>query len=512
MKFKSNILKLCLFATGLSGIVAEYILATLATYFLGDSVFQWAMIVSVMLFSMGLGSRLSQYFKTSLLKKFIFIEFALSILVAFSSLCTYTIAAFTDYTVLIIYGMGIIIGILIGIEIPMVVRLNKEFESLRVNIASVIEKDYYGCLAGGLFFSFVGLPILGLTYTPFVLGFINFLVALALLYLVKNNVVKKLRNKLYFAAGIVVVVLLAGVLNAKPVIDWGEQSRYKDKIIFSKQSKYQRIVLTNWNDHYWLYLNGNQQLSTLDEAMYHEPLVHPVMKLTEGKNILLLGGGDGCAAREILKYKNVESITVVDLDPAMTDLAKNHEVLKSLNNDSFNNKKVTIHNKDAYVFLENHLGFYDAIIIDLPDPRTVELGRLYSYEFYKMCYKHLRPNGLIITQAGSPYYATSAFKCINKTLGKAGFNTVPLHNQIVTMGEWGWMMGSKTDSSEVLKKKLKSLTFEDIPTKWINNEAMDLITSFGKLSMFSKDSIIEANQIHNPVLYKYYLKGNWEVY
>jgi len=165
LRLKSNILKLALFATGLSGIVAEYILATLATYFLGDSVFQWTMIISVMLFSMGLGSRLSKYFTSDLLKKFIIIEFSLSLLTSFSSLLVYTAAAYTIYKGLIIYGLSIIIGLLIGMEIPLVVRLNYEFQKLKVNIASVLENDYYGSLIGGMFFAFIGLPYLGLTNT-----------------------------------------------------------------------------------------------------------------------------------------------------------------------------------------------------------------------------------------------------------------------------------------------------------------------------------------------------------
>ena len=157
MKLQSNILKIALFATGLSGIVAEYILSTLATYFLGDSVFQWTMIVSVMMFSMGVGSRLSRYLHTNLLNRFIQIEFLLSFLVAFSSIFTYTVAAFTVYTGFIIYFLSIFIGILIGMEIPLVIRLNSEFETLRINVASIIEKDYYGSLAGGIFFAFIGI-------------------------------------------------------------------------------------------------------------------------------------------------------------------------------------------------------------------------------------------------------------------------------------------------------------------------------------------------------------------
>ncbi len=513
MRLKSNILKLALFATGLSGIVAEYILSTLATYFLGDSVFQWTMIISVMLFSMGLGSRLSKYFTTDLLKKFIIIEFSLSLLTSFSSLLAYSAAAYTVYTGLIIYSLSIIIGLMIGMEIPLVVRLNNEFESLKVNIASVLENDYYGSLLGGMFFAFIGLPYLGLTYTPFVLGSINFVVAFFLLIILWEHLGNNIRVQLGAGSGVVTLLLITGFLVAKPIIMFGEQHRYKDKVVFSKQSKYQKIVITQWKDDYWLFINGNQQLSTVDEALYHEPMVHPVMSLSKKpKDVLILGGGDGCAAREVLKYPSVKGIKLVDLDPVMTDLANEHPMLINLNNGSLMHPKVEVINQDAYIFLEQNQGFYDVIIIDLPDPKTIEIGRLYSHEFYQLCQKRLRPHGLIVSQAGSPYYAWRAFQCVDTTMQSAGFTTVPLHNQVITLGEWGWIIGAKGISREDLLVNLRGLNFDQIQTKWINHQAMTLITSFGKdFFNYSKDPI-EVNTIHNPVLYKYYLKGKWDLY
>lgn len=513
MKFRSNILKLALFATGLSGIVAEYILSTMATYFLGDSVFQWTMIVSVMLFSMGLGSGLSKYIENQLLLKFVLIEFLLSILVSFSSLTVYIIAAYTIYDGLLIYTLSILIGTMIGMEIPLVVRLNNSFEILRINVASVIEKDYYGSLAGGMFFAFIGLPFLGLTYTPFILGFINFSVAVVLLGILWYELKKTVRKKLILITSVVAIVLISGFFFAKPIVMFGEQKRYKDKVVYEKQSKYQKIVITQWKDEYWLYINGNQQLSTLDETMYHEPLVHPPMQLMKTPyHVLILGGGDGCAVREVLKYSDVKQITLVDLDPAMTNLGKTHPVLTELNDSAMHHPKVEVINQDGFTYLINNKKFYDVIIVDLPDPKTVELGRLYSYEFYLACRKHLRPHGVLITQSGSPYYATKAFKCIEKSMQAAGFVTAPLHNQILTLGEWGWVLGvNDTITKESLKQKLRSLEFNDIETEWLNNEAMLLMTSFGKKMYVSlRDTAVEVNKIHNPVLYRYYLKGNWE--
>ena len=514
MKVQSYILKIALFATGLSGIVAEYVLSTLATYFLGDSVFQWTMIVSVMLFSMGLGSRFSKYVEGDLLKTFIYIEFFLSILTAFSSLSVYAMASKTSFTGPLIYSLSISIGILIGLEIPLVVRLNERFESLKVNIASILQQDYFGSLLGGLFFAYYGLPVLGLTYTPFLLGGINFLVALALFLILRPQLNAKASVSIILLALVVSGSLAGGVTQANEIILFGEQKRYKDKVIYSEQSRYQKIVITEWKGDYWLFLNHHQQISSRDEILYHEPMVHPAMQICpHPASVLILGGGDGCAAREVLKYPEVERITLVDLDPAVTQLAMTHPALVKINQNSLLNQKVEVLNEDGYRFLEETKDHFDVILIDLPDPRTIELCRLYSQEFYTLASRHLRPHGVLVTQAASPYFATQAFLCIGKTMEAAGFTVASLHNQVMTLGEWGWQMGILHGTDSTFKDKLQSLTFPRIPTTWIDQEAMKLMTSFGKKSFFldSKDTI-KVNRIHDPVLFKYYLKGVWDLY
>ena len=509
----SQILKIALFATGLSGIVSEYILATLASYFLGDSVRQWALIISLMLFCMGLGSRITRNISGNLFNWFIGIEILLSLLVSFSALVAYSVAAFSDYTGIVIYSMALLTGLLIGMELPLAIRLNEEFEDLKFNVSGILEKDYYGSLLGGLFFAFVGLPYLGLTYTPFILGMINLGVAILLLNSFSTKLAIFNKTRWNVIALSITGVILFGLANAQNIIFFGEQKQFKDKIILSEQSAYQKIVLTQWKENYWLYLNGNLQFSTYDEALYHEVLVHPARHLVpHAQNILILGGGDGCAVRELLKYDRPAEITLVDLDPKMTELAQNHPIFKAINEDALAAKNVNVINQDGYQFLENTDQFFDLIIIDLPDPRSVELARLYSLEFYQLCEKKLGRNGILVTQAGSPYFAADAFKCIQNTMTAAGFNTLPLHNQIVTMGEWGWVLGSKFHPTpEILKEDILNLNFENISTKWLNQEAMTLITSFGK-DFFQKKDSIEINRIHAPTINQYYLNGKWDVY
>jgi spermidine synthase len=302
-----------------------------------------------------------------------------------------------------------------------------------------------------------------------------------------------------------------GFLFSEEIILFGEQSRYKDKIVYQEQSKYQKIVITQWNEHYWLFINGNQQLSTLDEFLYHEPMVHPVMALTpEHKDVLIIGGGDGFSVKELLKYKAVENITVVDLDPVMTNLGLEFEGLLQYNDSALHDARVEIFNKDGFSFLEKSELFYDLIIVDLPDAKNLELNKLYTQEFYQMTNRLLRPNGHIITQAGSPYYATRSFYCINKTMESAGFETLQMHNQVLTLGEWGWIIGSKHYNKEQMIEVMKRASYDGLNNKWLNNESISLITSFG-LPLFDT-SRVEINTINSPVLYRYYLDGNWDLY
>ena len=514
MRNPSFILKAALFATGLSGIVAEYVLATMATYFQGDSTVQWTMVLSIMLFSMGLGSRLSQYFSKNLLVYFIIAELLLSILVGWSALLVYTGTAYLEWGGALIYGLSIAIGMLIGLEIPLVTRINSLYQDLRYNISAVMENDYYGSLLGGVFFAFIGLPILGLTYTPFLLAGINFIVALAVGWQWQHHVQGGWRKSLIGGTVLTLVVLVAGVALAQPIIIFGEQARYTDKVVYEQQSRYQKIVLTQFKDDYWLYLNGNLQFATADEYLYHEPLVHPLMLMVpHAQKVLVLGGGDGCAVRELLKYPQIDSITLVDLDPAVTQLAQNYEPLLKVNQQSLLSPKVQVMHTDAFYFLDTRAGYYDAIIIDLPDPKGIDLNRLYSKEFYTLVRKHLRPRGAMVTQAGSPYFASRAFWCIEKTMRSAGMNTLPMHNQVITMGQWGWIMGMAPPAPAT--RELKSILHrqplpKQVPLRWLTQEALQGLTAFGK--PMADTTQTKVNTIQDPVLYKYYLNGNWDWY
>ncbi len=507
---KGSWLKLAIFATGISGFTSEFILSTLASYFIGDTIVQWTVVLSIMLFAMGVGSRLSRLVVDKLLVAFIGIEFILSLLISFSPLLVYYFASATNFIHILIYGLALLIGVCIGFEIPLATRLNEKHESLDRNISNIMSWDYIGSLIGGLSFAFFGLPYLGITTTAFVFGTLNFVVAV-LLYWNYKEYYPDLKKWIGSVSLLIIVVLGLGFSFSGEVVLFGEQSRYKDKIVYSEQTRYQKIVITQWKEHFWLFINGNQQLSTFDEFLYHEPMVHPVMALTpEHKEVLIIGGGDGFNVKELLKYQDVERITLVDLDPAMTRVGKDFTGLVQYNDSSLFNSKVEILNQDGFMYMEQCERYFDLIIVDLPDAKSVDLNKLYTQEFYQMAYRLLRPNGQMITQAGSPYYATRAFKCIDETMNAAGFNTLPMHNQVLTLGEWGWVVGSKGLTKAQMIHKMKSADYSSLNNKWLNKESINLITSFGK-PLFDT-AHVEINTINSPVLYRYYLGGNWDLY
>ena len=509
-------LKFAIFATGCAGIVAEFVLSTLATYMVGNAVFQWTMIMSLMLFSMGLGSRLSKQIHHNLLETFILIEFTLSILCAGAVVFAYALMPYVrDQINLVIYLLAMVIGALIGCEIPLVTRINQAYEELRGNIASVMEKDYYGSLLGGLFFAFFALPYLGLTYTPVILGGINFMVAFFLLLLHSRMLQHKALLHVTFAVCLLMLTFVAGA--ARNVIAYGEQQQYLDKIVLVRQTAYQKIVITQWRDHHWLYINGQQQFSTYDEERYHEPLVHPAMQLAASRRrVLILGGGDGLALREVLKYDALERVTLVDIDPAMTALATENPILTAINQNALNHPKATIVNQDAKAFLRQSPQRYDIILIDMPDPDSLDLMHLYSADFYKLIRHRLTRDGIVTTQATSPDFSHRAYLCILKTMASAGLSVLPYHNHIPTMGQWGWVLGVNRNNDtdrETIKQHLLRIDFNHLNTRFLNNDAVIAMLHFGR-GVVEKEQLenIEINTESNPILQEYYQKGMWSLF
>ncbi len=470
--------------------------------------------MSIMLFAMGLGSRFSRYFDKDLFDTFIFVEFLLSCLCALSAVIAFGLSVQIESNEIVIYPLSFLIGLLIGLEIPIVTRMNSEYQELRANISSVLEMDYFGSLLGGVAFAFLFLPYLGFSYTPVLLGSINFIVASWLLWSFFD--LARFKKTLVLSFIVCFTIIGCAAFFAKDTILFSEQKKYKDTIIYYRQTKYQKIVMTRWKKYYWLYINGQEQFSTYDEERYHEPLVHPAMHIAScHSDILIIGGGDGLAAREVFKYHDVNSLTLVDLDPVMTNLAKNYSVLRAINLNSMTNKRIKIINMDGSAFLNKTDKLFNVIFIDLPDPDSIDLMHLYSCSFYENIKRHLAKGGVMVTQATSPFFARKAFLCIDKTISAAGFSVLPYHNQVPTLGEWGWVLA--VNSKDLTDRQLKNLAlhikFHDIRTRFINHDAMVSMIYFGK-ETFNKSVMdhLSINTEAYPVLYRYYQQGSWGVY
>lgn len=512
MARRSLLIKFSIFCTGFTGIVAEYIMATLASYCLGDSVTQWTIIISLMLFAMGVGSQLSMVFRDNLLDTFINIELILAALVASSALLVYTLFAYIEHLSFFIYLLAFIIGLLIGLELPLATRINADHQQLASNVSSILAKDYLGALFGGILFAFVGLPLLGLAASAVVVGAVNFCVALILGGCCFHEL---RRGKLFIVSTFFVAIIIVGCLLASDhLVLFAEQKRYRDKIVFSERTRYQKIVLTNFRNDYWLYLNGNQQFSTIDEHRYHETLVHPAMLLHgSAQRVLVLGGGDGLAVREILRHPTVKQITVVDIDRRMTELAKVHPLLVQINDQALLNSKVIVSNIDAFSFVSNDPESYQIIISDFPDPQSIDLARLYSYEFFQLVFKRLDTNGVFITQAGSPTYARLSFQTILKTVRALSYPVVPLHSYLPTMGDWGWVIAKKsTIDNRHLQELLLNLSPTGINLRYLDQETLrHLFGGWGK-NFYSEYNELQINSLLKPSLHRYYRQGRWDLY
>ncbi len=538
----------CMFASGGCGIILEYIQATLASMILGNSFEQWAFVIGLMLFWMGAGSLLQVHIpKNTLIFSFMGIETALALLGGFSPVLTYLAYATTDHYVLVLYAFVSLIGILIGLEIPVIIRINNDYaKQLSTNVGGILSADYVGSLAGSLIYVYFLLKYFPITQAAFLMAGVNFFLALVtFVYFGTKGLIhrKVLPSLLMLVTG---VFLGFGYFKSPQWQISLEQPLYDAPVVLSKTTAYQHIVITHsrMQNETRLFLNGNLQLCSLDENRYHETLVHPAMNLVSNpKNILILGGGDGCALREVLKYKGVEKILLVDLDPDMISLASTNPFLTRINQDAFshgkvifqtgngvtqgapktiyvNQKKISetspalpvaevnVMNIDADKFLSQSSDFFDVIIVDLPDPSTPELCKLYSRQFYAKLGARLSFSGAMVVQATSPYFARESFLCIGRTIKSAGFHAIPFHENVPSFGDWGFFIGihGNRKKSKIMEE-ISKIRFP-VLTSFITPEKFASQLIFGKTMLEARNT--EVNTLLRPVLLNLYLNESWK--
>lgn len=494
------------------GIIFEVLFGALGSYILGDGVKQYTLTISLFLTGMGIGASISERVMKHLIVTFIWIEFMVALIGGFSSFTMFGMTAFapSGSDALFLYLVTFTIGALTGLELPILIRKANEIGvELNRSTARVLFSDYAGGLIGGLLFAFYLRPQMGMVKSAFFVGCINLSVALVVLYLFRSEIKS---FALHLSGGVVIAVLLiAGLFFGEEMAFSFEQKLYKDPIIHMEESAYQKIVLTKEQGDTRLYLNGSLQFSSTDEHRYHETLVHPPVAFAEKpENVLVLGGGDGIATKELLKYEEVKDITLVDLDPAVTELGKSNYHLLQINENSLADPRVSVLNEDAFKFLERSDGFFDVVIVDLPDPNNESLNKLYTKEFYSLIRNHLEPGGAVMVQATSPLFATDVYWTIDETIASTGMYTENFHVDVPSFGNWGFVMASRgpIDVDEVKFS---------VDTEFLTESVFQSMTVFGKdedreiLNSEGQALTLKPNTLIDPHLIQKYEKA-WQNY
>lgn len=431
------------FVVAACGLVYELAAGALASYVLGDSVLQFSTIIGSYLFAMGIGSYLSRFFERQLPAHFLRIELLVALVGgALPALLFIANAYMPGAFRLLLYGMVLLVGMLVGLEIPLVMRILKRNVALKDLVSQVLTFDYLGALAVSVAFPLLLVPQLGLIRTGLLFGLMNAAVALWALWLFRHEL--RLFGLHALACVLTFGALAAGFAAAEQITTLAEDKFYQDRIVVTASSPYQRIVVTHGKAGHRLFLNGNLQFAERDEYRYHEALVHPAMAAHGApRHVAVLGGGDGMAVREVLKYPGVQSVTLVELDPHMTRLFATDPTLVRLNGGALASPKLKIVNADAFQWLDETQEIFDVIVVDFPDPTNFSIGKLYTNSFYALLDRHLAASGYAVVQTTSPLVARRSFWTVVQTMESAGLQTAPYHAHVPSFGEWGFVIASR---------------------------------------------------------------------
>ena len=483
------------FVVASCGLAYELIAGALASYLLGDSITQFSTVIGTYLFAMGVGSWLSRHILRDLVARFIQIELMVGVLGGFSAAGLFFVFVwFSSPFKLALYLAVFGIGVLVGLEIPLIMRILKRDLAFKDLVSQVLTFDYLGALAVSILFPLLLVPHLGLVRSGLLFGLLNVLVALWARWLFREQLPHA--DGLRVQGLISLCVLLAAFAAGGQFTSLAEAHLYADEIVHTENTPYQRIVITRWKDDLRLHLNNNLQFSSRDEYRYHEALVHPGLATLPGaRQVLILGGGDGLALREILKYPQIEAVTLVDLDPAMTTLFATAPPLRKLNNDALHSPKVHVVNADALQWLEDNEALFDFVVVDFPDPSNFAIGKLYSSAFYRLLEKHLTAGALAVIQSTSPLYARQSFWCVVTTLESVGWVVTPYHALVPSFGEWGFVL--------VGPRAYRPPTAYTVDTRFLTPEITPALFQFPK-DMARVDA--EVNRLNSQVLVRYFEK------
>ncbi|MCX4763731.1 polyamine aminopropyltransferase [Streptomyces sp. NBC_01275] len=428
----------CVFVCAACGLVYELELVALASYLMGDSVTQASVVLSVMVFAMGIGSLAAKRLRRFAAAGFGALEATLALVGGCSAMALYAVFAWTgDWGGLwangpriLLVAFSLAIGLLIGAEVPLLMELIQRIRRQDAGgaVADLFAADYVGALVGGLAFPFLLLPFLGQLTSSLLTGAVNVVAGAALvLGLFRRDLTRRARWLLLVANVTALGVLASAAVLVDDFERAARQAVYGDDVRVALQTGVQEIVLTGGVDGrpLDLYLDGRLRAGGRDERRYHEALVHPALNGPHAR-VLILGGGDGLAAREALAHPGVRRVDVVELDPGLVRLARTDPALSRLNDHVYGDPRVHVSTADAFHWLRGAPpATYDVVIADLPDPGITRSTKLYSEEFYGLARRALAPGGRLVVHAGPVAARARAFWTVEATMRAAGLHTVP---------------------------------------------------------------------------------------
>lgn len=491
------------FLIAVAGLIYELIAATVSSYLLGDSVRQFSLVIGVFLSSMGLGAWLSRFVERPV-SGFVWVQISVAVVGGFMAPALFFAYAYLSAVGPVLFGFLAAVGVLSGMEIPLIARVLEDIGAHRFRFENVLSVDYAGALIASLAFPLLVVPYLGLMSASLSFGALNLAVAGVSLWLFRNE--SSWGQRIAWLVALVATIM--ALVHSERLLSVTEAELFEDDIIFSETTSYQNITVTQFRDRTRLFLDYSIQFDSLDEYRYHEMLVHPALGMVPRReNILILGGGDGMAAREVFRHEDVKSITLVDLDPRVTELFRDHPQLAPLNDHALSDPRLRIVNRDAWQFIESENRIYDVVILDLPDPKNLALSKLYSSEFYALLTERIGAQSVVVTQAGAPLFAREAFWSIvktwevtrNPTNPNAPLSVLPYHGYVPSFGEWGFVMVSPMRLRDRMPVLPEGLRYLDL-AQW--RSAMQFSPDMAR-----KD--VEANRIQTHALIDYYMDG-WE--
>ncbi|MBQ0927994.1 polyamine aminopropyltransferase [Saccharopolyspora endophytica] len=433
------------FVCAACGLVYELALVALGSYLIGDTIGQASIVLSLMVFAMGIGALAAKPLQPWAAAAFAGIELLLALLGGLSVLALYAAFAWLSLYLPALIATALVLGLLIGAEIPLLMVLLQRIRRQDAGsaVADLFAADYVGGLVGGLAFPFLLLPLFGQVQGALLVGMLNAAAGLGLVLTVfRRELTKRARLLLIGASMLVGGMLLGAYAYADDFEVTARQALYAHPVVHAERSPYQDVVLTesvslSGAKDTRMYLNGDLQFSSVDEYRYHEALVHPAMNGPRGR-VLVLGGGDGLALREVLRYPDVREVTLVDLDPAVLELARTDPRVSSLNRNAFDDPRVRAVAGDAFSWLRENRERYDVVMVDMPDADSTATAKLYSAEFYGLVSQAMSDHARAVVQAGSPYFAPKAYWCVEATLRSLGLRTTPYEVSVPAFGEWGF--------------------------------------------------------------------------